>query len=96
MTSSLQGIAFVTGAAQCIGRGIALRIAADGYDLGINDISSKAEQLEALKELLGLGRRAAVFTGDVSKEQDVKSMIDGVVAAFGGLDVVGPSRLSSG
>lgn len=89
MSTSTRGIALVTGAAQGIGRGIALRLAKDGYDVGINDIPSKAEQLGEVKEEISrLNRRAAIFAADVSVEEDVKGMVDGVVATFGGLDVV--------
>lgn len=39
-------IAIVTGAAQGIGRSIALRLAADGLDVAINDLPRQLTQLE--------------------------------------------------
>ncbi len=51
-------IALVTGAARGIGWGIALRLAADGLDMAVNDIGVNADQLEgAAEELVGTGWR---------------------------------------
>jgi meso-butanediol dehydrogenase / (S,S)-butanediol dehydrogenase / diacetyl reductase len=43
-------IALVTGAARGIGRGIALRLAADGLNVAVNDIGANADQLEGVAE----------------------------------------------
>lgn len=87
-------IALVTGSAQGIGRSIALRLADDGFDIAVNDIPSKAENLEALKHQIidDKGRKVVVVPGDVSKEDDVKAMIESVVESLGGLDVVSTYR----
>ncbi|KAF8199283.1 short chain oxidoreductase [Mycena galopus ATCC 62051] len=87
--SEPKGTALVTGAAQGIGRAIALRLAADGFDVAINDIASKATQLDGVKkEIVAAGRRSAVFCADVSVDSEVKDMVAGVVGALGGLDVM--------
>ncbi|KAJ7809434.1 hypothetical protein B0H13DRAFT_2385249 [Mycena leptocephala] len=84
-----KGTALVTGAAQGIGRAIALQLAADGFDVALNDIASKGPQLDAVKEeVIKVGRRAAVFPADISIDAEVKSMVAGAVKAFGGLDMV--------
>ncbi|KAJ7627825.1 hypothetical protein DFH06DRAFT_1006877, partial [Mycena polygramma] len=70
------------------GRAVALRLASDGFDVAVNDIPSKSAQLEAVKaEVIAAGRGSAVFIGDVSVDADVKALVAGVVATFGGLDV---------
>lgn len=87
--SSSKGIAVVTGAGQGIGQGIAVRLADDGFDMVINDIPSNKENLDATAELINSkGRRVLCVFGDVSREEDVQTIIDKTIAEFGSLDVV--------
>lgn len=82
-------VAIVTGAAQGIGRAIALRLADDGFDIGLNDIALNEEKLNDLAgEIEARGRHAYVTIADVSLESEVKPMVHHVVENLGGLDVV--------
>lgn len=47
---SSKGVAIVTGGAQGIGRGIALRLAADGFDIALGDLSSSKAAVEAVAQ----------------------------------------------
>ncbi|KAL0061208.1 hypothetical protein AAF712_011967 [Marasmius tenuissimus] len=88
-SSPTKGVSIVTGAAQGIGKAIAIRLAQDGFDIALNDISSKEEQLKAVeKEIAKVGRRTAIVHADVSSESEVKEMVEKVVEVLGGLDVM--------
>lgn len=88
---SSRRVALITGSAQGIGKSIALRLAADGLDVAINDIPCKHEHLLAIQaEILKQhpDQRCLVSMGDVTVEDDVKRTIEEVVEQLGGLDVV--------
>ena len=83
-------VAIVTGAAEGIGRGIALRLAKDGFDLGLFDLPRSQEKLEALAGEIRkeYGARVVPVYGDVSKEEDVQRLVETVVAELGSLYAV--------
>ena len=86
-------VAIVTGGAQGIGYGIAKKLADDGFDVAVNDLSAKKQQLEAVvEELRKKGRRVVAVPGDVSSESDVISMIERTVQELGGVDVVSATK----
>ena len=87
--AATEGVAIVTGSAQGIGRAIALRLADDGYDMVVNDIDKNAANLESVvEEISKKGRRVISVFADVSKEDDVRTLVDRAVMEFGGLNVV--------
>ncbi|KAF8885362.1 NAD(P)-binding protein [Infundibulicybe gibba] len=84
---ALARAAIVTGAARGMGRAIALRLASDGFDVAVNDLPSGREGLETLAaEITHKGRKAMVMTGDVSKEKDVKALVESTVETLGDLN----------
>ncbi|KAJ7445954.1 NAD(P)-binding protein [Mycena galericulata] len=86
---SSKGIALVTGAAQGLGKAIALRVADDGFDVAVNDILSNAVKIsQVMNDIQAKGRASSVHIADVSVEDQVKKMIEEVVATHGGLDVM--------
>ncbi|AHK46381.1 3-oxoacyl-ACP reductase FabG [Ensifer sp. NM-2] len=70
MASSALGSAIVTGAGSGIGRAIALRLAADGYAVVVNDLSPERSEAVA-DEIAAAGGVALAISGDVSNEADV-------------------------
>ncbi len=85
---SLNGkIALVTGAAQGIGRDIALGLAADGADVAICDVNLEAAQKTA-GDIEGKGRKALALKANVATSADVTAMVDQVVEKFGRIDIL--------
>jgi NAD(P)-dependent dehydrogenase (short-subunit alcohol dehydrogenase family) len=80
-------VAIVTGAASGIGRATALRFAAEGARLVVNDID--APRLETLRaSIAAAGGEVRAAVGDVAKTEDAEAMVAAAVAAFGRLDVL--------
>ena len=87
MLSAISKVALVTGSAQGMGRAIALRLAADGHRLALNDIPAKKDALLALQKEIGV-EKSMVVTADISKEKDVEKMVKQATENFGSLDIV--------
>jgi NAD(P)-dependent dehydrogenase (short-subunit alcohol dehydrogenase family) len=83
---STQRVAYVTGGAQGIGRGIATELLGRDYAVAIIDIDAEAGQ-ECLAEL-GPVESLRFFPVDVRQEQAVAESIAATVATFGRLDAV--------
>lgn len=85
--SLINKAALVTGAAQGIGRAIALRLAEDGANIAIVDL--KEEKMSAVaKEVQSLGRKATIFVADVKDRDQVYMAIDHAERELGGFDIM--------
>lgn len=71
-------IAFVTGGAKRLGRAIALKLAADGWDVAIHCHQSTAEAEATADEIRALGRRSLVLQADLAEESDVETLLPAV------------------
>ena len=69
----------VTGAGSGIGRAIALKLAADGYSVVVNDLRADAAAMVAAE----IGPQACAVAGDVAVEADVAAIVTAGEAAFG-------------
>ena len=78
-------VAFVTGAANGIGRAAALAFAREGANVVVGDISEQGNQ-ETARLIEKLGARAVAVRCDVTRAEDVKAALDRGVEAFGRLD----------
>jgi len=80
--------ALVTGGTGGMGRVIAGRLAADGFDVAVAYTADKDAADATVAEIQGHGRRGAAFEADVADEMAVSGLFDAVAAEFGHLDVV--------
>jgi len=86
---SLEGKkALVTGASRGIGKAIALALAKQGADVGVNFRSSVSEATITAEEIKKLGRESLIVQADVSKKEQVDNMVRQVVAKFGRIDIL--------
>jgi len=81
-------IALVTGASKGVGRGIALGLAEDGWDVAVNYNRDEAGARETAAEIEARGRRAWVLQADVGFSGQVGAMSDRLLAVAGGLDLL--------
>ncbi|KAJ7638134.1 hypothetical protein B0H17DRAFT_1149233 [Mycena rosella] len=82
--------ACVTGAAQGIGRAIALRLAADGCNIAVGDLPAQKALLDELVDQIQskYGVRSVAVAADVTDEAAVDNLIATTVQHLGGLDVM--------
>ena len=92
-------VALVTGAGgkNGIGRAIATRLAKEGADVAVNDITEHpyaADQAawqglpDVVREIEAMGQRAISVVADVADAEQVKEMVDQTVAHFGKIDIL--------
>ena len=90
-------VALITGAGgeRGIGRAIAMRLAKEGADLAVNDITAKPKKsatwdgLHSLvKDIRGLGRNAKAFEADISNSHQVDQLIKDIIQEFGHIDIL--------
>ena len=80
-------VAIVTGAGRGMGRAVALRLAAGGAAVAVNDLRPDDAQRVA-DELEAAGTRAVAVPGDVTDAGDVRRMVDQTTAMLGALHIL--------
>ncbi len=78
-------VAFVTGAANGIGRAAALAFAREGAGVVVADVSERGNR-ETARLVEEAGGRALAVRCDVSRAEDVKAALDRTIEVFGRLD----------
>ena len=78
------GAVIVTGAAQGIGRRLALTLVEEGVDVCVADWNDEKGKAVAVEKTPGIGRRIFVKT-DVADEASCKAAVEAAVATFGGV-----------
>ncbi len=80
--------ALVTGGTGGMGRVIAAKLAADGFDVAVAYAGSVDLADATVKEIAGHGRRGAAFAADIAEEEPTSAVFDAVEDRFGHVDVV--------
>ncbi|ANM06035.1 3-oxoacyl-(acyl-carrier-protein) reductase 1 [Rhizobium phaseoli] len=79
--------ALVTGAGSGIGKATALKLAAEGAKVAVLS-RTESEVLETHREIAAAGGKSIALTADTSDESQMRTAIDRMTEAFGGIDIV--------
>jgi 3-oxoacyl-[acyl-carrier protein] reductase len=81
-------VALVTGAGTGIGRGIAEAFAQQGAKVVVNYSRSRDAAEEVVREIRAAGGTAVAIGASVSKDSEVRAMVDQITREFGRLDIL--------
>ena len=87
----MAGTAIITGSSRGIGAAIAKRLAKDGYNIVINDVSQEildAAGKEVAEECRSFGVEAECYAADVSDYAQCEGLVKWVKERFGTIDVL--------
>ena len=86
---SLHGkVAVVTGGNTGIGKAVVLALAAEGANIVIDYIANEQAETEVEAQVKALGDKVVGVKADVSKVEDLRTMVDAAVSGFGRLDIL--------
>ena len=82
-------VALVTGAGSPIGfgRAISLTLAKEGCNIVVNDIDSDSAD-ETAEQIKALGCKAVSITADITRSDEVRSMVEKALDEFGKIDIL--------
>jgi NAD(P)-dependent dehydrogenase (short-subunit alcohol dehydrogenase family) len=81
-------VALVTGSTRGIGRAVALELASQGADVGVNCRAPTREADAVCEEIRRMGRRVTFVPGDTRVEHDVDRMVAQVSSELGAPDIL--------
>jgi NAD(P)-dependent dehydrogenase (short-subunit alcohol dehydrogenase family) len=89
MSNPLAGrVALVTGAAQRIGRAIALELASQGWAVAVHYRGSAAAAAQTVAQLRKAGAQAMALQADLADEAACEALVPAVLQGFGRIDAV--------
>jgi NAD(P)-dependent dehydrogenase (short-subunit alcohol dehydrogenase family) len=86
--ASIPRTALVTGAAQRIGRAIALALAEAGFDVAVHCHSSRDTAADTCETITRIGRRAVLLSADLADEAETQALFPRAQQALGTIGVL--------
>lgn len=80
--------AVVTGAARGIGKAIAISLAQAGADIAVIDRCAPEAAEDTVGLIMGLGRKAVFYSGDVTDYAGTEALVKQIIADFGKIDIL--------
>jgi len=80
--------ALITGGDSGIGRAVAIAFAREGADVAISFLDEEEDAGETARLVEEAGQRCLLIPGDISEADHCRSVVEKVVEAFGGIDVL--------
>jgi len=81
-------VALVTGGSRGIGRAVALELAKEGADIGVNYAKNKDAADEIVSKIHSLGRKTIPVQADVSIVTEIERMVEQIWDEFGRIDIL--------
>lgn len=81
-------LALITGGSRGIGKAIALKLAAAGYDIVINYAGNTDAANQTIEEIKKLNVKAEAYKFDVSNQTEVEENITKIIEKYGRIDVL--------
>ncbi|MFB7709150.1 SDR family NAD(P)-dependent oxidoreductase [Streptomyces sp. NPDC056105] len=80
-------VVIVSGSGRGIGRDVALKLAAEGAAVVINDLDKEPAE-ETVADIVGAGGKAVACVGSVVEDDFAERFVNTAVDSFGGLDII--------
>ncbi len=88
MSEQIPPAALITGAARRVGRTIALRLAGQGFMIGIHYHRSEADARNLAEEITRIGGKSALLQADLSNEAETQALFPAAHKALGPIGIL--------